>query len=1161
MANQIGLAAVLQTSNFTRGLGIYLSGLNRMDLQTGDVATGLTTQFLGLGNSILSLGATAAKVAAGGLAVLGAALTGFAVTGIGKAADLDQQLANIAATMNTTKEAIDPLKDLIFDLSLSPQLTVNAEQAAEAIELLARNGLTMTQILEGAAEATVALANATGADFGVAADVATDVMALFNIEAEDMAQAIDAITGVTTNSKFTIDDFRLALAQAGGVTAGIGVSLEDLSTVLVATSSAFASGSDAGTSFRTLLTRLSDPTQEIQDLMEEYNISLFDSAGNTRSLAELSGQLNTAFSGLTQAEQARIAAQLGGADAARTVLELSKLTREEFEALGVEVNESGQAFRAAATRVDSLKGAFEIFRGIIEAVQIQVGDKFLPILRGLTVGFTDLAGVVGPKVIGFFEEVAGGIENLLGIAGQFQAGFLSDFGSDFGTLGQVLSGIEEVLDNFLPEDVLQKVFDFNDALGILARTITDDVVLAIETLTNLFETIVIPGSIDFLTNTVLPNLTLALQFVNENWEAFRGALLGIGAVLAGAAIAAAITAIVAAVGALLTPIAALVAGAALLGAAWTTNFLGIQDIVKQVGEIILSVFNAIRAVVINQTLPALQEAFANLTEALNALGIDWNDVLDALLAATVIVFAAIGVAIVAVVGIITALVNAVANGVATMTSFWGELGEAVGTIFEGIVTAITGAAEVIKGIVAGDLSQVLGGLALIWEGNVTFIIGLFDLIATTIQATLATALSVVEGFVTGIIGFFTILKDTLVGNSIIPDMVNAIITLFESLAGPVGSALSSIADLVGTVFGGLLGTGSVDIDFGGIGTNILQARTKVADFNDELRESIDLLDKLQNILDTTFRKVVLLFEKTVTPIFNGLTQTFNSFVENFLKLQEDILPGAARAFNEFGDEAGEVFESMRADIEGAAVAISNMAANLSAMVGALQAISTEAGIAFGELQTLNNVNLSGIQSALNSLRDRLDDVRGVASDVLDRMSSIAGTNLDPLISAISTLSGALNSANTAAQNAKVAFDALATADFGNFSTLAGQVNSLVPSLNNLAIAAGQAAGGLITIQLTNFGGVIGQVNALIDAINDLTGAALEAAAAVASIGAPGGTIPTATSIPQGSTLAQPVTSTLSQPIVQFTGPITISNGMDLAILEAFVKNAITEAFV
>src|SRR5690606_28522878 len=133
--------------------------------------------------------------------------------------------------------------------------TVNATQAAEAIELLARNGLTMEQILGGAAESTVALANATGAEFGTAADVATDVMALFGIEAQNMSQAIDAITGVTTNSKFTIDDFALGLAQAGGVAAGYGVQLDDLSTVLAATSSAFASGGDAGTSYKTFLQR------------------------------------------------------------------------------------------------------------------------------------------------------------------------------------------------------------------------------------------------------------------------------------------------------------------------------------------------------------------------------------------------------------------------------------------------------------------------------------------------------------------------------------------------------------------------------------------------------------------------------------------------------------------------------------------------------------------------------------------------------------------------------------------------------------------------------------------------------------------------------------------------------------------------------------------
>lgn len=59
----------------------------------------------------------------------------------------------------------------------------------------------------------------------------------------------------------------------------------------------------------------------------------------------------------------------------------------------------------------------------------------------------------------------------------------------------------------------------------------------------------------------------------QNFESFKGALLGIGAVLAAGVFAA----IVAGILALLTPINLIIAGAALLGAAWMGNWGGIQE--------------------------------------------------------------------------------------------------------------------------------------------------------------------------------------------------------------------------------------------------------------------------------------------------------------------------------------------------------------------------------------------------------------------------------------------------------------------------------------------------------------------------------------------------------------------------------------------------------
>ena len=501
--------------------------------------------FANLGNSLLSVGANAAGVALRGITALAAGIATFAVSGIMQAKDLDQQMANIAATMGKTKEAVGPLKDLILDLSLNPNLTVNATQAAEAIELLAANGLNMTQILGGAAESTVAMANATGADFGTAANIATGAMQAFNLEAEDLTLVADGITGVLVSSKFSAEDYAGALAQAGAIAGSTGVSLQDFNAVIGGTASSFASGSDAGTSFKTFLQRMANPTDEAKALMQQLGISVFDSSGNMKDMSQIVGQLNKSFGGMTEEQKASTAAILGGADASRTLLALAGMTSEEFNALSAQINASGQATQAAATRVDSLSGAWEILNGIIQGIQIQVGDLFLPTLRQVTSVLSDLASANAPMIVGFFDALIGKGQELFAAFSKFGAGGL------FAALGFEGAALF-----------------FKKLSELFVLIIGDTGTLATTLQTTL------GSAFSFLATNVFPILTEAIKFIIANFNEFKGAIIGIGVVMGGAIFAA----LIAALFSLLTPINLIIAGAALLGAAWAGNWGNIQGI-------------------------------------------------------------------------------------------------------------------------------------------------------------------------------------------------------------------------------------------------------------------------------------------------------------------------------------------------------------------------------------------------------------------------------------------------------------------------------------------------------------------------------------------------------------------------------------------------------
>lgn len=405
-----------------------------------------------------------AKVAAVGLGVGVAAVGGFAA-GIWKATsaamDMEQQLANIQASMSLSSDQTAKLKTLIEDLGLDPKLQVSATEAAAAIEMLGKNGLTVEQIMGGAARATVLLANATGGDFALAADVATSAMQAFNIPADRMDAIVSNISGSLVQSKFDINDYALALAQGGGVAAAVGVSFEDFNAVIAGISPLFGSGSDAGTSFKTMLQRLVpqsndaaeamrqlglltglsakeaaameeklqkvndkiaalDPTSvnyatNLQKLQEEQarltaqtqqgQLAFFNADGSMRSMAEIAGVLNRALSGLSDEQKNAALSTIFGTDAMRAAVAVAQMGETGFVNLKTAIGKT-DAEEQAATRMDTLKGKIEILKGVLEAISLRIGDKFIPAVKKIADWALQLITENEPQIDKFFGTLA-----------------------------------------------------------------------------------------------------------------------------------------------------------------------------------------------------------------------------------------------------------------------------------------------------------------------------------------------------------------------------------------------------------------------------------------------------------------------------------------------------------------------------------------------------------------------------------------------------------------------------------------------------------------------------------------------------------------------------------------------------------------------------------
>lgn len=290
------------------------------------------------------------------------------------AADFEEGMNRVQAATGATADEFNRLEAMARKVGAAAGF--GATEASSAMEALAKNGLNVSQILGGAADATVKLAAANGAQLAPAADIVTDVMQQFGKSAADLQGVVDQVTGTLIASKFSFDDYRLAIGQAGGVAGKIGVKFEDFNAALAVTSSSFASGSDAGTSFKTFLTRLVPQSDEARKAMELLGLSFFDSKGNMVGMEEAAARLQKALMPLSQASRLEGVTKIFGTDAMRTALALAEQGAEGVKRMRQEI-EKVSAADQAAVRLKGFNGAVRQLKSGVEALGIAIGKSGL----------------------------------------------------------------------------------------------------------------------------------------------------------------------------------------------------------------------------------------------------------------------------------------------------------------------------------------------------------------------------------------------------------------------------------------------------------------------------------------------------------------------------------------------------------------------------------------------------------------------------------------------------------------------------------------------------------------------------------------------------------------------------------------------------------------
>ncbi|MDV3197460.1 MAG: phage tail tape measure protein, partial [Sweet potato little leaf phytoplasma] len=140
-------------------------------------------------------------------------------------------------------------------------------------------------------------------------------MTQFKLSGEDIPHIADLLAAGAGKAQGSVHDMGEALNQAGLVASQTGLSIEETTGGLAAFASAGLTGSDAGTSFKTMLAAMTPNSKEAAKAMEELGLSAFDANGEFIGLSEYAGVLQSSLSKMTDEQRIATMETIFGSDA------------------------------------------------------------------------------------------------------------------------------------------------------------------------------------------------------------------------------------------------------------------------------------------------------------------------------------------------------------------------------------------------------------------------------------------------------------------------------------------------------------------------------------------------------------------------------------------------------------------------------------------------------------------------------------------------------------------------------------------------------------------------------------------------------------------------------------------------------------------------------
>ena len=193
------------------------------------------------------------------------------------------------------------------------------------------------------------------------------------MQANESAHFADILAIASSNSNTNVSMMGETFKYAASIAGSLGYTAEDTALAIGLMANAGIKGTQAGTSLRSIMSRIATDTGGARSAMEELGITVVNSDGSMRDFGEVIAELRPKFQELSAEEQANYAKTIAGQQALSGFLAIANSGDADFEKLSNAIKNCDVAAEVmAATMIDNLEGSKTLFKSAAEGLGISI---------------------------------------------------------------------------------------------------------------------------------------------------------------------------------------------------------------------------------------------------------------------------------------------------------------------------------------------------------------------------------------------------------------------------------------------------------------------------------------------------------------------------------------------------------------------------------------------------------------------------------------------------------------------------------------------------------------------------------------------------------------------------------------------------------------------